>query len=165
MKNATWTNIFAGDVVKFRYKSKGDTAGVDRTVICLDPRYRYRKKSTGRIVEFFIGIQIDTTGIQRVMTQMELKKLIELLGESEEELSKVTYNDERRMVKIYRDLRQFLKKIDVFRTFHLRECRKRRVFLMDKYSNLNKLQIKNISKKLINESRTQAQLEVSEEGI
>ena len=34
--------------------------------LCLDPRYRYRKKSTNRIVEFFIGLEIKNTTKQEV---------------------------------------------------------------------------------------------------
>ena len=54
MKNTTWYTIESGDVVSFRYAGEGNRS-YKRIVLCLDPKYRYRKKSTGRIVEFFIG--------------------------------------------------------------------------------------------------------------
>ena len=33
----------------------------NRTAYVLAPRYRYRKQSTGRIVEFFIGLEIENS--------------------------------------------------------------------------------------------------------
>ncbi len=164
MKNTNWSNVFAGDVVQFRYKSMDGNTG-NRTVICLDPRFKYKKKSTNRVVELFVGLQIDVLGKGRVLTQTDLKRLIELLGESDQELSEQNFNDEDRLVKIFTRLEGFLKKNDIFRTFLFRECRRRRVFLLDKYSDLNKLQIKEVGKRLINEKRTRGNLEVSEEGI
>jgi hypothetical protein len=164
MKNTNWNNVFAGDVVQFRYKSMDGNTG-NRTVICLDPRFKYKKKSTNRVVELFVGLQIDVLGKGRVLTQTDLKRLIELLGESDQELSEQNFNDDARLVKIFRRLEGFLKKNDIFRTFLFRECRRRRVFLLDKYSDLNKLQIKEVGKRLINEKRTRGNLEVSEEGI
>ena len=35
--------------------------------------------------------------------------------------------------KVYRKLKNIIKRESIFRTFNLRECRKRRVFLEDKY--------------------------------
>tara|TARA_R100000005_G_C4980767_1_gene190589 strand:- start:47 stop:541 length:495 start_codon:yes stop_codon:yes gene_type:complete len=164
MKNTSWNQVFAGDVVQFMYASQDGKKG-NRTVICLDPKFRYKKKSTGRIVELFVGLQIDVVGRQKTLTQMELKKLIELLGESDQELERTTLNDEARLQKIYNTLKIFLRDNDVFRTFLVRECRRRRVFLLDKFADLNKLQIKNVGKQLINERRTKGELEVSEVGI
>ena len=164
MKNTNWNNVFAGDVVQFRYKSLDGNTG-NRTVICLDPRFKYKKKSTNRNVELFVGLQIDVLGKGRVISQVELKRLIELLGESEEELSEQNFNDDARLTKVYTTLKTFLDKTDIFRTFLFRECRRRRVFLLDKYSDLNKFQVKEIGKRLINEKRTRGNLEVSEEGM
>jgi len=164
MKITNWNNVFAGDIVQFRYKSKEGRSG-NRTVICLDPKYRYRKKSTGRVVELFVGLQIDVLGSARVLNTTEVKRLVELLGESDQDLAKVNYNDEARLRKIYTRLKMFLEKNDIFRTFLFRECRKRNVFLLDKYSELNRLQIEQLGKQLINERRTVGELEVSEEGI
>ena len=164
MKNTSWNQVFAGDVVQFMYTGQNGRKG-NRTVICLDPKFRYKKKSTRRIVELFVGLQIDVVGRQKTLTQMELKKLIELLGESDQELEKTTLNDDARLQKIYNTLKIFLRDNDVFRTFLVRECRRRRVFLLDKFADLNKLQVKNIGKQLINERRTKGELEVSEVGI
>ena len=169
MKNTSWNQVFAGDVVQFMYASQDGKKG-NRTVICLDPKFRYKKKSTGRIVELFVGLQIDVVGRQKTLTQMELKKLIELLGESDQDesdqqLERATLNDEARLKKIYNTLKIFLRDNDIFRTFLIRECRRRRVFLLDKFADLNKLQVKNVGKQLINERRTKGELEVSEVGI
>ena len=70
MKNTNWNNVFAGDVVQFRYKSLDGNTG-NRTVICLDPRFKYKKKSTNRFVELFVGLQIDVLGKGRVISQVE----------------------------------------------------------------------------------------------
>ena len=59
MKNATWTTVKGGQILTFRYQSEGDVRGFKRTIICLDPKYEYRKKSTGRIVEFVVGLQLE----------------------------------------------------------------------------------------------------------
>ena len=58
---------------------------------------------------------------------------------------------------VYRRLKRFVKKHDVFRTFFLRECRKRRVYLIDNYRRLPASQTKKIIleqnlEKLLNES-------------
>ena len=41
MKNTAWINVESGQIVSFRYKSSGRS--VQRTVLCLDPEYLYRK--------------------------------------------------------------------------------------------------------------------------
>jgi len=161
MKNASWNQLFAGDVVSFQYRGLKSSRGQRRVVICLDPKYRYRKKSTGRVVEFFIGLEIDKQG-EMGLPKPELKKLLELLGESEQDLAKTTYTDTARVRKIYQKLRTYLVSNPIFKTYLLRECRTKRVFLEDKFSRLNRLQIKEVSKELMKESRTQATLEVGE---
>ena len=59
MKNTYWDAIEPGDVVSFIYKGQGDDAkSARRVVICLDPRYEHRKKSTNRVVDYFVGLEI-----------------------------------------------------------------------------------------------------------
>ena len=107
MKNTYWDAVEPGDVVSFIYKGQQDDAkSARRVVICLDPRLEYRKKSTNRIVDYFVGLEI--------------------------------FNSQ---------------KSNMFRTYFYRECRKRRVFLEDKYANLNSLQIKQITEQLIQEGQ------------
>ena len=58
MKNTNWNIIQAGQLVRFLYRNmKGESS--QRTAYVLAPRYRYRKQSTKRIVEFFIGLEIE----------------------------------------------------------------------------------------------------------
>ena len=45
MKNTSWQRIIPGEIVNFIYKSKSQTKGTRRWVICMDPKYIYRKKS------------------------------------------------------------------------------------------------------------------------
>ena len=152
MKNTNWYILEPGQVVSFIYKSQtGDRTSARRTVICLDPRYRYRKQSTGRVVEYFIGLEIDNS-LKPTIQPAILKQLFEILGENVDLILDDT-GEESRMKKIYLELKQFLNRNPMFKTYFYRECRKRRVFLEDKYASLNKLQIKQISDNLINENK------------
>ena len=60
MKNTTWQLVESGQIVSFRYKSQSGRS-VNRTVLCLDPEFRYRKKSTNRVVQFFIGLELNSS--------------------------------------------------------------------------------------------------------
>ena len=152
MKNTNWFILEPGQVVSFIYKSQtGDKTSARRTVICLDPRYRYRKQSTGRVVEYFIGLEIDNS-LKPTIQPAILKQLFEILGENADLILDDT-GEETRMKKVYLELKQFLNRNPIFKTYFYRECRKRRVFLEDKYASLNKLQIKQISDNLINENK------------
>jgi len=152
MKNTNWYILEPGQVVSFIYKSQtGDRTSARRTVICLDPRYRYRKQSTGRVVEYFIGLEIDNS-LKPTIQPATLKQLFEILGENADLILDDT-GEESRMKKVYLELKQFLNRNPIFKTYFYRECRKRRVFLEDKYASLNKLQIKQISDNLINENK------------
>ncbi len=152
MKNTTWQNVEPGQIVSFIYKSQtGDKKSARRTVLCLDPRYRYRKDSTNRVVEFFIGLEIYNNQKTRIQTSL-LKQLFEILGEQADTILDYT-GEEARIKKIYLELKQFLKRTPIFKTYFLRECRKRRVFLENTYETLNSLQVKQVSNKLIDEDR------------
>jgi len=152
MKNTNWYVLEPGQVVSFIYKSQtGDRTSARRTVLCLDPRYRYRKESTGRIVEYFIGLEIDNSTKPTIQPSI-LKQLFKRLGENSNLILYDT-GEEARMKKIYVELKQFLQRNPIFKTYFYRECRKRRVFLEDKYASLNKLQVKQISDNLINENK------------
>jgi len=152
MKNTTWQNVEPGQIVSFIYKSQtGDKKSARRTVLCLDPRYRYRKDSTNRVVEFFIGLEIYNNQNTRIQTSI-LKQLFEILGENQDRILDDT-GEEARMQKIYIELKQFLKRTPIFKTYFMRECRKRRVFLENTYETLNSLQVKQVSNRLIDEDR------------
>jgi len=143
MKNTTWQQIQPGQIVKFTYKSMEQPKGESRIVLVIDPKYRYRKKSTGRIVEFVVGLQLDTL-LRPPIDIRNFNKLISNFGglTLDEGVIEVGNNpdkaNENTAEDIYKLLERFLKKNDVFRTYFLRECRKRRVFLLDSYQNFPK---------------------------
>ena len=159
MKNTTWDRIIPGQIVNFIYKSKQQRAGNRRWVICIDPRYKYRKKN-GRTTNFFVGIQIDEVGKQR-QSKPVIKEIIDLLGGvagmhdaagrhvgRQVDIEGLVQDDKPRDVstgestKVYRKLKSIIKRESIFRTFNLRECRKRRVFLEDKYDFIPRENIK-----------------------
>ncbi len=130
MKNTNWQIIEAGQIVRFRYKNmKGESS--NRTTYVLAPRYKYRKQSTGRIVEFFIGLEIENSAKQSI-NPIVLKQMFEQINEIFEDSDKdVLYTEERVIQKYYQELKRFLDRTPIFRTYFLRECRKRRVFLIE----------------------------------
>ena len=106
MKNTNWQIIQAGQIVRFRYKNmKGESS--NRTAYVLAPRYRYRKKSTNRIVEFFIGLEIENTKKQSI-NPMVLKQMIEQINDYFEETDKnADYTDERAIQRIYENINNY----------------------------------------------------------
>ena len=135
MKNTNWYLIQSGQIVRFRYKNmKGESS--NRTTYVLAPRYRYRKQSTGRIVEFFIGLEIENTAKQSI-NPLVLKEMFEQINDIFDESDKAAdYTDERVIKRIYGNLKRFLSGTPIFRTYFLRECRKRRVFLIEDSNDL-----------------------------
>jgi len=155
MKNTYWDAIQPGDVVSFIYKGQGDDAkSARRVVICLDPRYEHRKKSTNRVVDYFVGLEIFNSQKSNINPTV-IKQTFELLSENADVvLSDPQSGGRNRMEKIYVELQGLLKKEpDLFRTYFFREARKRRVFLEDKYDRLNSMQIKQVTEKLMQEGQ------------
>ena len=143
-KNTNWHVISPGDVVSFRYKSTtGSRRSILREVICLDPLYRYRKKSTGRIIQLFIGLEINNQE-RPALRPVEITELLDLLSKAGQQFSRgqVTAGQEARMRAMYKSLELFLKKHPIFKTYLLRECRKYRVFEENKYADLQSHQVK-----------------------
>jgi hypothetical protein len=135
MKNTNWQMIRTGQIVRFRYKNMKGVSS-NRTAYVLAPRFRYRKKSTNRIVEFFIGLEIENTAKQSI-NPLVLKEMFEQINDIFDESDKAAdYTDERVIKRIYNDLKRFLDKTPIFRTYFLRECRKRRVFLIEDSNDL-----------------------------
>ena len=129
MKNTNWNIIEAGQIVQFTYRNmKGESSR--RTAYVLAPKYRYRKQSTRRIVEFFIGLEIENTAKQSI-NPIALKQMFEEINDLFEEGGNADYTEERVINRIYEGLKQFLKSTPIFRTYFLRECRRRRVFLIE----------------------------------
>ena len=148
MKNTAWTMIESGQIVSFRYKSSGRS--VQRTVLCLDPEYIYRKISTGRNVKFFIGLELYASDKPRLPRSV-LEQLFKILGKGDET---PTQTSAQEMEKLYQILKGFLKRTPIFKTYLLRKCRVNRVFLETKYDNLNSLQVKEVAKKINKEKDT-----------
>ena len=129
MKNTNWNIIEAGQIVQFTYRNmKGESSR--RTAYVLAPKYRYRKKSTRRIVEFFIGLEIENTAKQSINPTV-LKQMFEEINGLFEEGGNADYTEERVINRIYQGLKRFLDGTPIFRTYFLRECRRRRVFLIE----------------------------------
>ena len=149
MKNTTWYNIESGQIVSFRYKSRGGRS-VNRTVLCLDPEYIYRKKSTGRNVKFFIGLELYASDKQRLPVA-RTKKLFEILGTPDDTPTQTTAQE---MEKMYLSIKGFLRQSPIFKTYLLRKCKKNRVFLEDKYQSLNTLQVKQVAEKISKQKDT-----------
>ena len=159
MKNTTWNQVEAGQIVSFIYKSQtGKKRSARRVVFILAPRFSYRKQSTGRVVDFVVGLEIYNN--QELALQPNIiKELFELLGQTPDKETIPT--DEAQLNATYKKLEGFLKKTPIFKTYFFRECRKRRVFLEDKYKQLNNLNIKSVSDRLTddNENQLEANLE------
>jgi len=162
MKNTIWQQVQPGQIVSFLYKSKNSSRAEKRTVLCIDPEYTYRKKSTKRNVKLFVGLQLETT-LRGPINARTLDQAIRLLGGAQLDRGVTEigdFQDEMDDVDVqlvYKALKRFVKKHDVFRTFFLRECRKRRVYLIDNYRRLPASQTKKIIleqnlEKLTNES-------------
>ena len=152
MKNTNWYLIQSGQIVRFRYKNmKGESS--NRTTYVLAPRYRYRKKSTNRIVEFFIGLEIENTAKQSI-NPIVLKQMFEEINDIFEDSEKAAdYTDERVIKRIYNDLKRFLDGTPIFRTYFLRECRKRRVFLIEDTNDLIGGSLKQVVKLILEDKQ------------
>ena len=144
MKNINWNQIQPGQIIKFTYKSMGDKRGISRDVLVLDPSYKYKKKSTGRAVKFVVGLELDTF-IKPPITKQKFEKLIKTLGglSLDEGVKEVGDNPDKvikqdRTKNLYNSIKFVIEKQDLFRTYFLRECRKRRVFLLDNYERFPK---------------------------
>ena len=155
MKNTYWDAIQPGDVVSFIYKGQGDDAkSARRVVICLDPRYEHRKKTTNRVVDYFIGLEIFNSQKSNLSPTV-IKQTFDLLSENVDTvLTDPQSGGRSRMEKIYLELKELLKRNpELFRTYFFREARKRRVFLEDKYDRLNSMQVKQITEQLLQEGQ------------
>ena len=162
MKNTIWQQVQPGQIVSFLYKSKNSSRAVKRTVLCIDPEYTYRKKSTKRNVKLFVGLQLETT-LRGPINARTLDQAFRLLGGAKMDRGVAEIGnfedsmDDTDVELIYTRLKRFVKKHDVFRTFFLRECRKRRVYLIDNYKRMppsqsKKLILEQNLEKLTNES-------------
>ena len=150
MKNTTWTTVKGGQILTFRYQSEGDVRGFKRTIICLDPKYEYRKKSTGRVVNLVVGLEVKHQ-LKGSISPSKLKKLFEILGATSKDIQNKNLNETQVLQETYFGLKSFLKAEPIFKTYLLRKCRKYRVFLENNLDGLNELQVKQVVKKVIKE--------------
>ena len=142
LRNTTWHKVEPGQIISFVYKSKGENRGYKRTIMLLNPDLKYRKKSTGRIKRYVVGIVLDTQ-ITRPLTTTKVEQLFNRTGglEIEEEALAANLPDtisKAQNTKLYNRLKAFVKTNKNYRTFDRRECLKRRVYLEVDYKGIPK---------------------------
>ncbi len=142
LRNTSWDKVEAGQIVNFIYKSKKEAKGSKRTVIIINSDYKYRKKSTGRIKRFVVGLQIDVAG-KRPLAKNQLNQIFESFGGMEIEGDSIsvkmkddTNRNKMATEKTYQKMRNIVNRYDMWRTYDRRECAKRRVYLEVDYNRV-----------------------------
>ena len=133
LRNTTWTKVEPGQIISFVYKTKGENRGYKRTIMLLNPDLKYRKKSTGRIKRYVVGLVLDTQ-ITRPLTTTKVEQLFNRTGGLEMEEDALAANlpdtiSKAQTTKLYNRLKAFVNSNKNYRTFDRRECLKRRVYL------------------------------------
>ena len=151
MKNITWTKIEPGQIVSFVYAAKGKRA-VKRTVLCINPNILYKKKDGGS-TRFFVGVQLNTQG-EREITPAQLNRILGRLGGLESEEGALGADIKENISKI--ETEQLVKRLGGFksryRTFDLKKCRTKRVFLETDYDRIPDTAVKQLESEVeINE--------------
>ena len=151
MKNTTWAKIEPGQIVSFIYASKGERA-VKRTVLCINPNILY-KRNDGSSTRFFIGLQLNTQG-EREITPGQLNRMLFRLGGLEKDDGSLEADIKENITKI--ETEQLVKKLGGFksryRTFDLRKCKSKRVFLETDYDRIPETAVKRLESEVdINE--------------
>jgi len=144
IKNTTWHKVEPGQIVTFMYQSKHDSAPIKRTVLCINPEIRYRKKN-GRTTKFFIGFQLSRRGEKEIMP-VRLNRLLKKMGglESEEGVLGASLDENISKVQTEKLIRILRSETSRYRTFNLRKCKRKRVFLETDYKQLPKQEIKQL---------------------
>ena len=142
LRNTTWHKVEPGQIISFVYKTKNETRGYKRTIMLLNPDLKYRKKSTGRIKRYVVGLVLDTQ-ITRPLTTTKVEQLFNRTGglEMEEDALAATLPDTKskaQNTKLYNRLKAFVRTNKNYRTFDRRECLKRRVYLEVDYKGIPK---------------------------
>ena len=142
LKNTTWHKVEPGQIISFVYKTKKETRGYKRTILLLNPDLKYRKKSTGRIKRYVVGLVLDTQ-ITRPLTTTKVEQLFNRTGwlEMEEDALAANLPDtisKAQNTKLYNRLKAFVRTNKNYRTFDRRECLKRRVYLEVDYKGIPK---------------------------
>lgn len=141
IKNTNWASIEPGQIITFVYKSKDGNRGYKRTVLVINPEVRYKKKS-GQTTKFLAGIQLfNVNNPASKLRPSDIRGIFNRLGVERDEgvveagIDKETKLSESQTKKILNQLKPFM---DNYRTFLLRECRRRRVFLETQYAQIPK---------------------------
>ena len=165
MKIATWTTINSGEIIQFRYKGVVSKSSEKRTVLVLSPKFRYRKKSTGRIVELLVGLEIENP-TRAKLNPIVLKELFEILDDTNKKTLKSTstLSGETVLNKMYVDLKEFLERKPIFRTYLLRQCRKYYVFYPETYQSINNSNLKEVSNLIVEGKRDALERALSDEN-
>ena len=142
LKNTTWHKVEPGQIISFVYKTKNETRGYKRTIMLLNPDLKYRKKSTGRIKRYVVGLVLDTQ-ITRPLTTTKVEQLFNRTGGLEMEEDALAANlpdtiSKAQNTKLYNRLKAFVRTNKNYRTFDRRECLKRRVYLEVDYKGIPK---------------------------
>ena len=142
LRNTTWTKVEPGQIISFVYKTKKETRGYKRTILLLNPDLKYRKKSTGRIKRYVVGLVLDTQ-ITRPLTTTKVEQLFNRTGGLEMEEDALAANlpdtiSKAQNTKLYNRLKAFVRTNKNYRTFDRRECLKRRVYLEVDYKGIPK---------------------------
>ena len=142
LRNTTWHKVEPCQIISFVYKTKNETRGYKRTIMLLNPDLKYRKKSTGRIKRYVVGLVLDTQ-ITRPLTTTKVEQLFNRTGGLEMEEDALAANlpdtiSKAQNTKLYNRLKAFVKTNKNYRTFDRRECLKRRVYLEVDYKGIPK---------------------------
>ena len=142
LKKTTWHKVEPGQIISFVYKTKNETRGYKRTIMLLNPDLKYRKKSTGRIKRYVVGLVLDTQ-ITRPLTTTKVEQLFNRTGGLEMEEDALAANlpdtiSKAQNTKLYNRLKAFVRTNKNYRTFDRRECLKSRVYLEVDYKGIPK---------------------------
>ena len=142
LRNTTWHKVAPGQIISFVYKTKKETRGYKRTIMLLNPDLKYRKKYTGRIKRYVVGLVLDTQ-ITRPLTTTKVEQLFNRTGGLEMEEDALAANlpdtiSKAQNTKLYNRLKAFVRTNKNYRTFDRRECLKRRVYLEVDYKGIPK---------------------------
>ena len=142
LRNTTWHKVEPGQIISFVYKTKNETRGYKRTIMLLNPDLKYRKKTTGRIKRYVVGLVLDTQ-ITRPLTTTKVEQLFNRTGGLEMEEDALAANlpdtiSKAQNTKLYNRLKAFVRTNKNYRTFDRRECLKRRVYLEVDYKGIPK---------------------------
>ena len=74
-----WSQVHAGDIVSFRYKSSGSKGSYMQTILVLNPRTKMKLKD-GTSSEKVIGLKLEQSN-RRIIKFRDQRKLFESVGE------------------------------------------------------------------------------------